>query len=343
MGLGQSAEARFQGQVRDLVAETLKEGNLGGTKTDASKEWANPDRFADEPNFREALQKAGVESCNLIVGVDFTRSNLWQGSRTFHGESLHALDSKHGLNPYQCALQAVSSSLKDFDDDGNIPAFIFGDVETKHDKVAALALTEVIPLNGLVDAYRKAASKAQFSGPTSFAPLIDRSIEIVKQSGSQFHVLLILADGCVDDSLHCLQHTREAIVRACAVPLVIVMVGIGDGPWEVMEEFDDGLPERQFDNFQFVPFAKFHELMREVEKVKQQRLIEIAFMVCALQEVPAQYSILKRLALVGNGGPAASASAASGAMVKVLAKRQIGDANEAERDAKRARFVVEDA
>lgn len=36
-----------------------------------------------------------------------------------------------------------------------------------------------------------------FAGPTSFAPVIEMAITIVEQSGGQYHVLVIIADGQV--------------------------------------------------------------------------------------------------------------------------------------------------
>ena len=110
--------------------------------------------------------------------------------------------------------------------------------------------------------YRALAPRVRLAGPTSFAPLIRKACEVVAAEEGAYHILLIVADGQVtrDSSTRDGQLSRQeratvdAIVEASHYPLSIVMVGVGDGPWDVMEDFDDNLPERQFDNFQFVHY-----------------------------------------------------------------------------------------
>jgi hypothetical protein len=60
-----------------------------------------------------------------------------------------------------------------------------------------------------------------------------------------------------------------------------------------MEEFDDKLPERKFDNFQFVNFYRTMQNAR----VEHQ---ETDFAIAALMEIPDQYSIIQKLGLLGK-------------------------------------------
>jgi E3 ubiquitin-protein ligase RGLG len=133
------------------------------------------------------------------------------------------------------------------------------------------------------------------AGPTSFAPLIRESIKIVKQTRS-YHILIIIADGQVTpDSEWCKAETetRNAIVEASNYPLSIIVVGVGDGEdgWKRMNEFDDELPERKFDNFQFVDFYS-------TINSGTPQFADVNFSLAALMEIPEQYQMIKKLGLL---------------------------------------------
>ena len=43
-----------------------------------------PNKFQTMEELQDALRAAGLESSNLIIGVDYTRSNTWTGKTSFH-------------------------------------------------------------------------------------------------------------------------------------------------------------------------------------------------------------------------------------------------------------------
>jgi E3 ubiquitin-protein ligase RGLG len=87
--------------------------------------------------------------------------------------------------------------------------------------------------------------------------------------------------------------TINAIVKASEYPLSIVLVGVGDGPWDTMKQFDDNIPSRAFDNFQFVNFTEI--MLRNIPGSKK----EAEFALAALMEIPSQYKATMDLQLLG--------------------------------------------
>ncbi|KAF8031550.1 hypothetical protein BT93_D0690 [Corymbia citriodora subsp. variegata] len=262
-------------------------------------------RIGDDYNSLEqvtnALAEAGLESSNLIVGIDFTKSNEWTGARSFHRKSLHHLGD--APNPYEQAISIIGRTLSSFDEDNLIPCYGFGDATT-HDQEVFSFYPDSRPCEGfeeVLSRYRDLVPDVKLSGPTSFAPIIETAIEIVDSNGGQYHVLVIIADGqvtrSVDTALSRLssqeQNTIEAIVKASKYALSIVLVGVGDGPWDMMHKFDDNIPYRDFDNFQFVNFT---DIMSKYMPASKK---EAEFALAALMEIPTQYKATLDLQLLG--------------------------------------------
>ncbi|KAF5745112.1 E3 ubiquitin-protein ligase RGLG1 isoform X2 [Tripterygium wilfordii] len=254
------------------------------------------DNFSTLDEVISALREAGLESSNLILGIDFTKSNEWTGRYSFHRKSLHAIGNT--LNPYEQAISIIGRTLSPFDEDNLIPCFGFGDAST-HDKHVFSFYPDHRPCLGFEEAltrYREIVPYLKLSGPTSFAPVIDTAIDIVEKSNGQYHVLVIIADGQVTQNATSPgryspqeQATLNSIVTASQYPLSIILVGVGDGPWDAMQQFDDNIPQRSFDNFQFVNFTKI--MSENMDQLKK----EAAFALAALMEIPSQYQATQSL------------------------------------------------
>ncbi|XP_022843611.1 E3 ubiquitin-protein ligase RGLG2-like [Olea europaea var. sylvestris] len=259
------------------------------------------DNYSSLDQVTDALARAGLESSNLIVGIDFTKSNEWTGARSFHRRSLHHIGDRQ--NPYEQAISIIGRTLSKFDEDNLIPCFGFGDASTHDQEVFSFYPDERFceGFEEVLRRYRELVPQLRLAGPTSFAPVIEMAITIVEQSRGQYHVLLIIADGQVTRSVDTERghlgpqerRTVEAIVKASEYPLSIILVGVGDGPWDMMREFDDNIPARAFDNFQFVNFTEI--MSKNIDTSRK----EAEFALSALMEIPSQYKATLELNLLG--------------------------------------------
>ncbi|KNA03070.1 hypothetical protein SOVF_212680 [Spinacia oleracea] len=266
------------------------------------------DNFNSLDEVTASLREAGLESSNLILGIDFTKSNEWSGKYSFNRRSLHAVG--RDPNPYEKAISVIGRTLSPFDDDNLIPCFGFGDATT-HDRSVFSFYPDHRPCNGFEEVlarYKEIVPYIKLSGPTSFSPIIDAAVDIVQGSNMQYHALVIIADGQVTRTNDLPpgklspqeQATVNSIVVASNYPLSIVLVGVGDGPWDAMQKFDDNIPQRAFDNFQFVNFTKIMSENKDLSKK------EAAFALAALMEIPFQYRATQQLEFNNktvSGGP----------------------------------------
>lgn len=261
------------------------------------------DSYSTFEELQNALRRAGLESCQLIIGVDFTKSNEWQGG-TENGITYSSNQNLHyihphlasfcgklpELNPYQQVLSIMCEALKPFDSDGKIDAYGYGDIDTQGRAVFPFNYGDqpCNQLEGVLSRYNELAVglMGRMSGPTSFVPIINKAIDIVTNK-KEYHILIIIADGMVDDE----EQSKKAIIRASKFPLSIICIGVGRGPWKLMEKFDDNISGRDFDNFQFV---NFHKIMHMCENIPSE------FAKHALMEIPEQLSYIKSHGLLNK-------------------------------------------
>ncbi|KAJ7406877.1 Copine-9 [Willisornis vidua] len=194
--------------------------------------------FSVESEFTFVDYIRGGTQLNFTVAIDFTASNGLPSQPT----SLHYA-SPYQLSAYALALKAVGEIIQDYDSDKLFPAYGFGAKVPPDGKIS-----HQFPLNnnaenpscagieGVLESYLQSLRTVQLYGPTNFAPVINQVAGTAAQvtDGSQYHVLLIITDGVISDMLQ----TKEAIVTASALPMSIIIVGVGPAEFEAMEELD---------------------------------------------------------------------------------------------------------
>ena len=112
--------------------------------------------------------------------------------------------------------------------------------------------------------------KVTLSGPTIFSHIIKKTISNIKEvlekkpKENHYYILMILTDGLIND----MEDTIKCIVEGSALPLSIIIIGIGNQDFTNMEKLDgDEIPLedsdgniRKRDIVQFVQFNKFKKI-----------------------------------------------------------------------------------
>lgn len=194
-------------------------------------------------SFVEYLQ--GGMDISLICCVDFTGSN----GIPSHPTSLHYLNPNHNImNDYQKAILSVGEILLNYDQDKLVQTYGFGAKpivngvkgETSHFFPCSGDFNNCsgVGVEGVFDLYKMALNNIELSGPTYFAHLI-REMRIFTEKNfaedeNTYTILLILTDGVIHD----MSATKNEIVRASGLPLSIIIVGIGNEDFSMMDELD---------------------------------------------------------------------------------------------------------
>lgn len=239
------------------------------------------------PELIQALRESGMEASQIILAFDFSKSNEWSGEKTYR-RSLHDITQE---TPYEKVCRLLIPVITSFDSDSIIPAIRFGCNVSKDQTVCSLNPHSKSPeCQGFADVlhnYREAVRTVKLSGPTSLSPVIRYAINIVNHS-HEYHILIILTDGDPISSVV----DADTIADASNYPLSIVTVGLGDGPFKVLQSFDTQYYSRRFDNFHFINFTEL-----EVKFAKHDRP-DLMLATELFSEVPRQYQMIRKLGLL---------------------------------------------
>ena len=228
---------------------------------------------------------------SLFIAIDFTKSN----KDSHVPGSLHFMspDSADQPNDYVRAITSVVDILQHYDSDKKIPVYGFGArlPPTYSHCSHCFACNgnffdpEVEGVDGVINAYGKTLNSVVLHGPTNFSQIINTVSTFAKpfselRAGQKprYFILLILTDGVITD----MKSTISEIVKVSDLPVSIIVVGVGDEDFGLMNLLDSDesllyspeLKQRaKRDIVQFVPFNEFRD--KSIHALAMETLDEI--------------------------------------------------------------------
>ena len=207
---------------------------------------------------------------NLEIAIDYTKSN--------ESNNIPSLHYKNGEKPndYEKAIKSCGEIIAYYDSDQLFPVYGFGGIpegESKVNHCFNINFNKNDPniknVDNIIKFYKDSLDKVCLSGPSFFSPVINKVISKInydlktRTEKNNYYILMILTDGGITD----MKEKKDCIVEGSKLPLSIVIIGIGRGPFDNMDTLDgDKTPLknsrgklRERDIVQFVQFNKFKD------------------------------------------------------------------------------------
>ena len=244
--------------------------------------------------FIDYLQK-GMR-INLDIAIDYTASNNEPQDNPI---PLHNTDPRYS-NDYEEAIESCGSIVAFYDYDQLFPVYGFGGIPRSPynptgsvDHCFNVNFQKDPNINGIeniIKAYRESLSKVALASPTCFSFVIDKVIQEIKydmennRDENHYYILLILTDGCINDT----QQTMDKIVEASYLPMSIIIVGIGKADFTLMNLLDGD--EKPVKNSRGEPWKRDIVQFVEFEKFKKKNLVHYGTDLTeeVLKEIPTQ-------------------------------------------------------
>ena len=156
--------------------------------------------------------------------------------------SLHSLDEK---NQYAQAIKQVGDILEPYDQFKHFPSFGFGGIprymrETQTSHCFPLNgkfdEPEIRGVDGILNTYYQNLRSIQMAGPTFFSSVLDVFTDFATEGRElrTYFVLLIITDG----DIHDMKETKRQIVEMSKLPVSIIIVGVGNEEFSMMDDLD---------------------------------------------------------------------------------------------------------
>ncbi|CAB3405766.1 unnamed protein product [Caenorhabditis bovis] len=255
-------ECYDKGQIRKLKTKK-KQARKGRSYQNSGILILSAAKIVKQHSFLDYI--AGGTQLEFSIAIDFTASN----GPIRDPRSLHYL-FKDRPNQYEIAIKACLAICQYYNYSKTFDVYGFG-ARLPHERTVSSLFNlnylekspSVTGIRGVARAYRNALSNVELFGPSNFTPVIkcvaDKASDMMADS-SRYQILLIITDGEITD----MNNTIDTIINASSLPLSIIIIGVGNDEFNLMEMLDsddhllrNGATVAQRDIVQFVRMRSF--------------------------------------------------------------------------------------